>query len=224
MNQYTQEINNGRSAATLPPDLATVTARLRGRRANLALARDASRAAVALILGRDAEGLKLLFIERARHEADPWSGDLAFPGGRVSSVDNGAREAAERETLEETGLILEQESRLGRLDDMPGAHLPIVVSCFAYALDGTPGLRLNHESVDAFWYPLAFLLDPRRHRLAKVRFGGETLLRPALYLSEGRPVLWGITYRLVSHFFDLIGTPLPAPLPAGTEEGKGLNF
>ena len=40
------------------------------------------RKAVAAIL-QDGITPRLLFIERARVKGDPWSGDIAFPGGRL---------------------------------------------------------------------------------------------------------------------------------------------
>src|SRR5687767_9515898 len=40
-----------------------------------------SRAAVALILRDGKAGIELLFIRRAEHPQDPWSGQMAFPGG-----------------------------------------------------------------------------------------------------------------------------------------------
>jgi len=58
------------------------------------------RAAVAVVL-RDGEarGAEVLLIERARHEGDPWSGHMAFPGGRVEPVDPDSRAAAKARTL-----------------------------------------------------------------------------------------------------------------------------
>ena len=40
------------------------------------------RAAVALVLRDGPSGIELLFIRRADHPEDPWSGQMAFPGGR----------------------------------------------------------------------------------------------------------------------------------------------
>ena len=57
------------------------------------------RAAVALVLTDDANSLDLLLIERSQRAGDPWSGHMAFPGGRVDDGDATARAAAERETL-----------------------------------------------------------------------------------------------------------------------------
>lgn len=158
-------------------------------------------AAVALILREGGRGLEVLFIERASHDGDPWSGDLGFPGGKMEPGDAGPREAAERETREELGLDLAAARYLGRLADIAGAHLPVRVSCFVYGLAGNPPLAAGGEVRDAFWVPLAELRDPARHTVAAVHFGGETFQRPAIVLPvEGKPVLWGITYRLVMQF------------------------
>ena len=66
----------------------------------------ARRAAVAMLLREAAEGPEVFFIERARHPGDPWSGHMAFPGGRVEVGDPDVRAAVERETLEEVGISL----------------------------------------------------------------------------------------------------------------------
>jgi hypothetical protein len=46
---------------------------------------------------------QLLMIKRASREGDPWSGDLALPGGHVEDNEDDIQ-AACRETLEEVGL------------------------------------------------------------------------------------------------------------------------
>jgi 8-oxo-dGTP pyrophosphatase MutT (NUDIX family) len=164
-----------------------------------------SRAAVALILREGATGLEVLFIERAKHLGDPWSGDLGFPGGKVEAHDSDPRSAAERETMEELGLDLGAARYLGRLSDVIGATLPVLVSCFVYG-DGTVGsLRPNGEVRDVFWVSLGELFNPLRHGEAPVRFRGEALARPAIHLPQpGKPVLWGLTYRLVMQFLQLL--------------------
>jgi len=168
------------------------------------------RAAVALVVCDAGQGPELLFIERAEHDQDPWSGHLGFPGGRVEPGDPGPKEAAEREAREELGLYLAGAEYLGRLDDLPAAHLPVVVSCFVYGLWGRPALTLNRAEVaDAFWFPLADLIDPGRRREETFPFQGEAFTYPAIgVLDPGRPLLWGITYRLVARFLEVMGCPL----------------
>lgn len=168
-------------------------------------------AAVALLLRQSRRGVEILFILRAEFSGDPWSGNIAFPGGHIEADDDTARAAAERETLEEIGIDLPQYGEfLGRLDDVAGAHLPVIVSCFAYSVAEATVITHNREIGATFWVPLADLADPARQRLHHVIFRGENLERPAIdLLGPDRTVLWGITYRLLSHFMKLAGISLP---------------
>ncbi len=192
--------------------LPEIRARLQACPARLALAEPGARmhAAVALVVADPGPGPEVLFIERTQHDQDPWSGHLGFPGGRVDARDAGPREAAERETREEVGLDLAGAEFLGRLDDLPAAHLPVVVSCFVFGLRRRPVLTLNEAEVaDAFWFPLEALLDPSLRREMPFRFQGQEATYPAVQiLGAGRPWLWGITYRLVSRFLEVMGRPL----------------
>jgi 8-oxo-dGTP pyrophosphatase MutT (NUDIX family) len=164
-----------------------------------------TRAAVALVLRAGTDGLEMLFIERASRPDDPWSGDLGFPGGKVEEGESDPRLTAERETREEIGLDLRGGRYLGRLSDISGAHLPVLVSCFVYGVGDHQPFVLSHEIRDAFWLSFAGLTSPERHVMAQVRFAGKILERPAIHLLQpGKPVLWGITYRLVMEFLELL--------------------
>lgn len=168
-----------------------------------------SRAAVALVL-RDLSEPELLFIERARHPDDPWSGHMAFPGGRVDPGDRDPRAAAERETLEEVGLSLAGAEALGQLDDLEGRHagrrLPLVISAYVYHLPDAGPLATNHEVEEALWVPLADLVDPRHQVEYPVASGGF----PGIRVGEPEPhVVWGLTYRFLETFLALLGRPLP---------------
>lgn len=178
---------------------------LASRRPTTLAAGDRVRAAVALILRGGTTGLEMLFIERATHDGDPWSGNLGFPGGKVEEMDEGPRFTAVREVREEIGLDLDNARYLGRLSDVAGAYLPVLVACFAYGVRDTPPFILSNEIQDGFWVPLAELCSPERHVVAPVRYGGTTMDRPAILLPQpGKPVLWGLTYRLVMQFLELL--------------------
>ena len=173
-------------------------------------------AAVAAILRETGSGLELLFIERARCPGDPWSGDLAFPGGRLEEGDADLRATAERETLEEIGLDLAAAESIGRLSDLTTAHQQMVIAAFVYYLggrepDGESALQLSSEVADAFWFPLMALLEPGRQASQTFETRGMSAIYPTIdLLGTGRPVLWGVTHRLVSRLLQCLGCSLPA--------------
>ena len=164
-----------------------------------------TRAAVAMIIREVPGDLEILFIERATDERDPWSGHLAFPGGKVEPGEQ-ARQAAERETREEIGLNLGAEGYLGRMSDIIGANLPVRVSCFAYGVV-TPSLQpvVSPEVRDVFWVKLSDILRPELNQMATVGYSGTSLKVPAIVMPQSdKPVLWGLTYRLVMQFLEII--------------------
>lgn len=177
---------------------------------------DKYRAAVAAILCDPSTGPQMLFIERSKHEKDPWSGHLAFPGGRMEEDDKTLRETAERETLEEVGLDLQSGEYLGRLDDVTGAVSPVVVSGFVYAVPVQEAFELSAEVQDAFWFTLADLVDLKRHTPYRILHRGAERSVPAIdLLGPHRPILWGLTYRFVAQFLRLLGHEIPGGPPVG---------
>ena len=171
-----------------------------------------NRAAVAMILRDTADrGLEMLFVKRAEHPLDPWSGHMAFPGGREKSGDSTLADVARRETLEEVGVALVPAMRIGRLDDLGGgrlADLRMSVSSFVFHISGPAELRLNYEIADALWTPLDWL--GRRENVRPYSWPGAPRSRPfpSFALREGYTI-WGMTYRIVHGFFALHGVELP---------------
>lgn len=182
-------------------DLEQIRTGLTAQPPQLLTEEDFRRAAVAMLLREQTGETEVLFIRRAEYELDPWSGDLAFPGGCMDPTDSTPRAAAERETREEIGLDLLPQHYLGRSDDLVGAYLSIHISCFVYHLPEEVAFRLNSEVVDLFWVPFSTLLDPSRNRLHEFHYRGRERRHPVIDLSEWseRP-LWGITYRLLENF------------------------
>lgn len=190
-----------------------IRSRLAGNEPSLLEAEGRRLAAVAMVMCDGADGPEVLFIERARHDADPWSGHMAFPGGRIDPGDVDERSAAERETLEEVGVSLESAEYLGRLDDIEGRQrgrpAGLIISGHVYRLPTRQPLAINYEVETAFWFPVASLLDPELHvgyesrQTAGMRFPGVLVGEP------DRHVVWGLTYRFLEVFFEAIGRALP---------------
>ncbi len=194
-------------------DLDVIRRALAGYEPETLAAEGRRQAAVAMVIREHQTGPEVLFIERARHDRDPWSGHMAFPGGRVDPGDPHARSAAERETLEEVGVRLARAEALGRLDDMQGhhaaAHPALVISAYVYHAADPEPLDPNHEVEQAFWVPLRWLLDPERHVEHPMRLPGRPPFPGIRVGDPDRHVVWGLTYRFLESFFEIVGHPLP---------------
>lgn len=158
------------------------------------------RAAVALALreGRDGE-LEVLLIKRADYAGDPWSGQVAFPGGRHEPGDSSLEATAVRETFEETGVDLAADgAALGTLDEIyPRTPVlpPIVVRPYVFALWRAVELTLSHEVAAAFWIPLSRLRDPEA--LVETTIVVHGVERRVSCFRHQEHVVWGLTERIL---------------------------
>ena len=171
-----------------------------------------SHAAVALILDSAAstDDPEIIFIERARVPNDPWSGHIAFPGGRREPGDQLSLDTAVRETEEEIGVDLSVGQLLGQLDDLTGRRSHhLVVSCFVFMMSSVGPFRQNHEVADVFTLPISRLLETKRQTEVQYEaWQGQVF--PAIRLSDHEePIVWGLTYRFLENFFTLLGHQLP---------------
>lgn len=191
-----------------PLDLPRIRARVGTHRPTLAtgVGEGHMLAAVALVFHQPAGGApELLFIERARKEGDPWSGQMAFPGGRRDARDPDSAATAARETLEEVGLRL--AAPFGRLDDFSGTrnprHPPLVVSPYLYEVGQRPRLVPNAEVQSTVWIPVPWILHPDSsfdYEFQREEFTGKF---PAIRYD--RYTVWGLTYRILGNLFAVLG-------------------
>lgn len=187
-----------------PPQLTRLAHSLLDRPGALAEA-DAAvrRAAVALVIRAGARGeLDLLFIERSVYPGDPWSGQVAFPGGRREPFDDTLRETAVRETREELGFDVERDGViLGTLDEIyPRTPVlpPIVVRPYVAVVGPDTALTLSGEVARAFWAPLDELCRPEASVQATVTVRGESRLVPCV--RHAGYTIWGMTERIFRDF------------------------
>lgn len=168
----------------------------------------ARRASVAILIRLGAaDEPEIFFIQRSNYESDPWSGQIAFPGGREEPGDDGLLGTAVREAFEETAFDLRTDATLiGVLDDLrPRAvRLPaVVVRPYVFLMPDPPVATLSHEAADSFWVPLSVLLDRSVWRDTTVTAGGMEMSRFAFH-HEGY-VVWGMTERILSGLLELFG-------------------
>ena len=162
-------------------------------------------AAVAAVLRDGGGGTDLLFIRRAEKRGDPWSGQMAWPGGHVDADDASPLATAVRETREELHLDVERDGELLGALPVVRTHLrrgpgPRHVAPFVFAVRGDPPLRPNAEVQEALWVPLAFLHDRRnRDRFVWTGRGVPMVLPCCRY--QGR-LIWGLTLRMLDDLLE----------------------
>ena len=156
-------------------------------------------AAVALLLKPADNDLKILFVKRAENPVDPWSGQVALPGGKRDAADRSLKQTLVRETLEETNIDLLNRCRfLGVMDTQTSTPRPeMKIVPFVILLEHEPTIKLNEELEKFVWISPEQLV---RHRgTAKLSFGEF----PAYIV--GNIVIWGLTYRILEAFVHAVG-------------------
>jgi 8-oxo-dGTP pyrophosphatase MutT (NUDIX family) len=167
-----------------------------------------ARSAVALFLHHcPHEGVSVLMIRRAEREGDPWSGHMAFPGGRKDKADRNTLATALRETEEEVGLQADGVARLlGRLSDIATharlRHGPMVITPYVFSLPERFPLQPNHEVAETVWIPLAFLADRANREKMRWAPNGVPLELPC-YLFGGRRI-WGLSLMMLDELLEVL--------------------
>jgi len=153
-------------------------------------------ASVSIIL-KDRTNPSTLLIRRADRSGDPWSGQVAFPGGKMQESDRSVRATAARETAEELSLDLDTHARFlgyfGKFRTHTG-EIDVIPSVFELTTESP--LRPNGEVASYRWVELRRFLDSASRSVYRSEFGGETRELPA-YKVDGL-VVWGLTHRILS--------------------------
>ena len=138
-------------------------------------------AAVAIILREHDEQTgqsDMLFIQRANRDGDPWSGQMAFPGGHREPEDPSLMAAAMRETHEEIGLSLATAEYLGSLES-PRSE--------------ASGKNVKHAGGSPrIYHPGHARLHPPIGRLP-MWFGPRCLPWPVIRYTTRKPCRWPVT-------------------------------
>jgi len=168
---------------------------------------DRIQAAVSIVL-RAGEEWEVLLIKRAEAEGDPWSGQMALPGGRRDVSDETLLHTAMRETSEETSVSLKETGvYLGRLEPtIPNTVRlpPITIFPFVFGVTSHTHARVSSREVDeVLWVPLGSLLDPKATDTVEIHYQDESS-REFPCFRIGERVVWGLTYRILTRIFELL--------------------
>lgn len=166
--------------------------KLRGR--VLDLNAEPNKAAVAVILfGGD--GLEILYVRRTFNPMDPWSGHVAFPGGRCKSCDRNLIDTAIREVYEELGFKLRRDEAIGVLGLFKPLNEPeLRVFPVVFRVKAKPEMELSFEIRDYLWIPLEML------SFSNICFKGRFVDGCVC----GDYVIWGLTARITRKLLELL--------------------
>ena len=154
-------------------------------------------AAVAVLIHYLEESLDVLLVKRASSLSDPWSGQMALPGGRRSFKDESLRQTVIRETLEETNINLNSCRFLGVMEPKKSEQIPeISVLPFVYTTQSKPLIILNEELEQYIWIKLREL--PERKGVSK-----QNSNQVPAYFIKGN-VIWGLTYRILEDLISIL--------------------
>jgi 8-oxo-dGTP pyrophosphatase MutT (NUDIX family) len=156
-------------------------------------------AAVAVLLKREKEGFSVFFVKRVENVVDPWSGQMAFPGGKRDETDVDLKQTVVRETLEETGIDLLEGCRfLGVLKALRSRPRPgLRILPFVVLVEYEPRVELNRNELEDFcWIRFEELVQSKTF----VKFDSGEF--PAC--SVRNKVIWGLTYRILENLFTVV--------------------
>ncbi len=153
-------------------------------------------AAVSMIL-ENREAPSILLIKRADREGDPWSGQVAFPGGKTQEGDATLKDTALRETKEELGIDLGTRAEfLGYFTPIRTHTGTMDVVPAAFLLRDEAEVRPNEEVASYRWVKLERLLSSGAKSTYRLEFGGQAREMPAMLVDDY--VVWGLTHRIIS--------------------------
>ncbi|MGH9918558.1 MAG: NUDIX hydrolase [Nitrososphaerales archaeon] len=155
-------------------------------------------ASVAVIF-RDAQGdEEVILIRRAERKDDPWSGQVAFPGGMVSAADKSFEETASRETAEEVGIDLSEGSAVfrGYMREFKARTKEVTVVPSVFKLAGRSEVTPNAEVASYEWASLGQLAAEEARSSYLIPRGGGQFPFPRI-VHHGL-VIWGLTERILS--------------------------
>jgi 8-oxo-dGTP diphosphatase len=168
--------------------------------------KEIQKAAVCLIIRPSPSDneLYLFLVKRRVFETDPWSGQMALPGGKFIEKDTDLLATVIREVLEETGIDLRSCSIIGSLDEILPGSRSIKVQPYVAVSPEQISVKINESEIqDYVWVPLSFFLDRKNLAPYSAVVRGTTLTVTA-YTYRDRGTIWGMTARIIQDFISKI--------------------
>ncbi len=158
-------------------------------------------AAVGIMLTGDDNNIETLMIKRLVRHDDPWSGQIAFPGGRFKIGDGNLLSTMIREVYEELGINLAGQGEIiGSLDVVSPGNMPdLKVTPYVIVLKKKPIIIPSHEEVEeAFWVRLNELRPGESEVITAL---GPRIVSGFFYKDY---FIWGMTNRILKDLLALL--------------------
>ena len=128
-------------------------------------------------------------------------GEIAFPGGKISSEDDDLLDTAIRETQEETGIIVNREKIIGQLKPVMTLNSGFTILPFVCILNEIKELTPNTE-VDEF---LKIPLTPFLQTLAKDLDLEHNSIQEMYTFTFEKHLVWGASARMLKQITTKLG-------------------
>ena len=127
-------------------------------------------------------------------------GEISFPGGKMSELDNDLLDTALRETKEETGLKISRDDVVGQLKQVITLNSGFTIVPFLCILDGIGQLVPNSEVESFLHIPLLAFLDTLENDLDPKH---NSIQEMYTYTFE-KNLIWGASARMLKQITDIL--------------------
>lgn len=174
----------------LPETLSRIKTKLKTHRY------EDAKAGVAAIFRVNKNKLEILLVKRTIVQGDPWSGDMAFPGGKRTSKDKSIFDTVKREVYEETNIDLNKNHCLGVMEaEFSSVRKNLAVIPFLFLLEESPEIKLNEELDAYYWTEFSKLKWRKGRSIVKHR--------DVPVYDVGDEKVWGLTYGILTRMITL---------------------
>lgn len=170
-------------------------------------------AAVLIPLFKSNGEYKAVFTKRT-NKVDDHKGQISFPGGGIEEQDSTYEDTALRESYEEIGLLREDVTVLGRLDDTLTLASNFIIHPVIGMIPHPYDYQISQDEVDRIIEAPLSLFYPKEpgSNMGNVEYGGITY--HGLSYSYRGDVIWGATAKIMRDFIKILGK---IDLPEGNE-------
>jgi len=153
------------------------------------------RGAVGVLIKEEGDDLWLLMIKRRENPKDPWSGQMAFPGGHADPRDHSLFDTAARETAEEVGVDVRRQEFLGCLSNVHPKNAPMVVAPFVFLAKEKVEPATSQEAQEVLWVPMSFLMNPKN--VSSITIPTERGHVTMGCYGYSNHIIWGLSFRII---------------------------